>query len=104
MLILLVFAIDCVWCRTYNIYIYIEREREREREILYIYIFNSVLTWCRVSMSMCDSSRGDLAGVACCSMQSHKYTRGKRKTFQSFTGQPQRHSRRQNEGNQNTVS
>ena len=40
----------------------------------------------------------------CCSMQSHKYTRGKRKTFQSFTGQPQRHSTRQNEGNQNTVS
>ena len=37
----------------------------------------------------------------CCSMQSHKYTRGKRKTFQSFTGQPQRHSTRQNEGNQN---
>ena len=32
----------------------------------------------------------------CCSMQSHKYTRGKRKTFQSFTGQPQRHSTRQN--------
>ena len=28
----------------------------------------------------------------CCSRQSHKYTRGKRKTFQSFTGQPQRHS------------
>ena len=40
----------------------------------------------------------------CCSMQSHKYTRGKRKTFQSFTGQPQRHSTRQNEGNQNAVS
>ena len=40
----------------------------------------------------------------CCNMQSHKYTRGKRKTFQSFTGQPQRHSTRQNEGNQNTVS
>ena len=40
----------------------------------------------------------------CCSMQSHKYTRGKRKTFQSFTGQPQRHSTRQNKGNQNTVS
>ena len=40
----------------------------------------------------------------CCSMQSHKYTRGKRKTFQSVTGQPQRHSTRQNEGNQNTVS
>ena len=40
----------------------------------------------------------------CCSTQSHKYTRGKRKTFQSFTGQPQRHSTRQNEGNQNTVS
>ena len=31
----------------------------------------------------------------CCRMQSHKYTRGKRKTFQSFTGQPQRHSTRQ---------
>ena len=31
----------------------------------------------------------------CCSIQSHKYTRGKRKTFQSFTGQPQRHSTRQ---------
>ena len=31
----------------------------------------------------------------CCSMQSHKYTRGKRKTLQSFTGQPQRHSTRQ---------
>ena len=31
----------------------------------------------------------------CCSRQSHKYTRGKRKTFQSFTGQPQRHSTRQ---------
>ena len=40
----------------------------------------------------------------CCSMQSHKYTRGKWKTFQSFTGQPQRHSTRQNKGNQNTVS
>ena len=40
----------------------------------------------------------------CCSTQSHKYTRGKRKTFQSFTGQPRRHSTRQNEGNQNTVS
>ena len=40
----------------------------------------------------------------CCSMQSHKYTRGKRKTLQSFTGQPQRHSTKQNEGNQNTVS
>ena len=40
----------------------------------------------------------------CCKMQSHKYTRGKRKTFQSFTGQPQRHSTRQNEGNQNAVS
>ena len=40
----------------------------------------------------------------CCSTQSHKYTRGKRKTFQSFTGQPQRHSTRQNKGNQNTVS
>ena len=33
----------------------------------------------------------------CCSMQSHKYTRGNRKTFQSITGQPQRHSTRQNE-------
>ena len=31
----------------------------------------------------------------CYGMQSHKYTRGKRKTFQSFTGQPQRHSTRQ---------
>ena len=40
----------------------------------------------------------------CCSTQSHKYTRGKRKTFQSFTGQSQRHSTRQNKGNQNTVS
>ena len=40
----------------------------------------------------------------CCNVQSHKYTRGKRKTFQSFTGQPQRHSTRQNKGNQNTVS
>ena len=38
----------------------------------------------------------------CCSRQSHKYTRGKWKTFQSFTGQPQRHSTRQNEGNQNS--
>ena len=36
----------------------------------------------------------------CCNTQSHKYTRGKRKTFQSFTGQPQRHSTRRNEGNQ----
>ena len=31
----------------------------------------------------------------CCSTQSHKSTRGRRKTFQSFTGQPQRHSTRQ---------
>ena len=40
----------------------------------------------------------------CCSMQSHKYTSGNRKTFQSFTDLPQRHSTRQNEGNRNTVS
>ena len=40
----------------------------------------------------------------CCSTQSHRYTRGKRKTFQSLIGQPQRYSTRQNEGYQNTVS
>ena len=47
---------------------------------------------------------GGVRAVRCCGTQSHKYTRGKRKTFQSFTGQPQRHSTRQKEGNKNTVS
>ena len=62
MLILLVFAIDCILRRTVSLYIYI---------YIYIYILfwgvffgNCVLTWCRVSVNMCDSSRGDLAGAA----------------------------------------
>ena len=46
------------------------------------------------------TSHRKITTYMCCSMQSHKYTRGKRKTFQSFTGQPQRHSTRQNKGNQ----
>ena len=55
MLILLMFAVGCVLCRTVSIF--------------YIFIFfmrfgSCVLTWCRVSVNVCDSSRGDLAGAA----------------------------------------
>ena len=48
-------AVDCILCTTVSLF--------------FVFIFlvcfgNCVLTWCRVSMNMCDSSRGDLTGVA----------------------------------------
>ena len=54
----------------------------------------------QVIMCVCETAMAAVSVVVC----SLKYTRGQRKTFQSFTGQPQRHSTRQNEGNQSTVS
>ena len=59
MLILLMFAIDCVLHRTVSLLV----------KSFFFFFFlvrfgNCVLTWCRVSVNMCDSSRGDLAGAA----------------------------------------
>ena len=55
MLILLMFAVDCVLCRTEPFF----------SLFFFLVCFGScVLTWCRVSVNMCDSSRGDLAGAA----------------------------------------
>ena len=54
---LLMFAIECVLCRTVSLYI-----------LLVCFgncVFgNCVLTWYRVSVNMCDSPRGDLDGMA----------------------------------------
>ena len=49
---LLMFASECVLCGTVSLY------------ILLVCFGNCVLTWCRVSVNMCDLSRGDLAGAA----------------------------------------
>ena len=55
MLILLMFAIDCILCGTVSLFFFF---------FFKVYFGNCVLTRCRVSMNMCDSSRGDLAGAA----------------------------------------
>ena len=53
MLILLMFAVDCVLCRTVSHFLF----------YFLVCFGNCVLTWCRVSINLCDSSRGDLAGA-----------------------------------------
>ena len=52
MLMLFVFAIDCILCRTVILYIY-----------MFVCVCVCVFGNC-VNMNRCDSSRGDLAGVA----------------------------------------